>query len=380
MSTDTSVRLPVPALERLISRCFQGLGLPAADCQCVAEALMHANLRGIDSHGLTRVPAYMRRVHAGLAGASDGMTVLARRGALCRMDAAHALGPPAAARAMDEATAIASELGVGVVALGNASNFGPAGYYALRAARSGLVGIVVGNAPKMMAPHGAREAFLGSNPLAIAVPMGDQDEFLLDISSTVTARGKLRRAQVLGQPIEPGVALDAAGQPTTDPAAALAGMLLPFSGPKGSGLALAITLLTGLLAGADFDDEVASIYDPDSGPQNLGQLFVAIDPWAVADQERARGRLRGLVTRLHAVAPDPGSGPPRYPGEAGADRARQHQAAGLIMESAELEAVARACRDCGLPQVAELADELIESGRLGGLDDHAAAGEDLVDP
>jgi LDH2 family malate/lactate/ureidoglycolate dehydrogenase len=359
MSVATRVKVSADELEGLIRACFSGLGLSADDCQVVAEALLYANLRGIDSHGVDRVPVYMRRVHSGLAGGSEKLTVVAQRGALCRIDAAHALGPPAAARAMDAALDIAAELGVGLVALGNATNFGAAGYYALRAVERGMVAIVAGNAPKMMAPHGAREPFLGSNPLAIGIPMGEDDGFLLDMSSTVAARGKLRRAQALGRQIEPGLALDAEGQPTTDPAAALAGVLLPFAGPKGSGLALAITLLGMLLAGADADDEVASIYKDQSRPQNLGQLFVAVDPWAVSDRDEGLAQLRGVADRLHALAPDLRSGPPRYAGEGAASRAREAQASGITLEVSDLRAVCRACKECGLDEVARQAEGLI---------------------
>jgi LDH2 family malate/lactate/ureidoglycolate dehydrogenase len=360
MSVATSVKVSATELERLIRGCFCGLGLSAEDCEVVAKALVYANLRGIDSHGVNRVPVYMRRVHAGLSGGSEKLTVVAQRGALCRMDAAHALGPPAAAKAMDAAVAVASELGVGLVALGNATNFGAAGYYALRAVERGMVAIVVGNAPKMMAPHGAREPFLGSNPLAIGVPMGEHDDFVLDMSSTVAARGKLRRAQALGQPIEPGVALDAQGEPTTDPAAALAGVLLPLAGPKGTGLAFAITLLVGVLAGADFDDEVASIYKDDSRPQNLGQLFISIDPWAVTDRSEVGVRLDGLVQRLHALAPAPGSARPRYSGEGAAARARQALRQHVAVDVRELQAVTRACAECGLTDVMREAETLID--------------------
>lgn len=349
-------------LERVIRACFRGLGLSEQDCAAVADALVYANARGIDSHGVNRVPIYLRRVHAGLAGGSEKMTVLARRGALWRLDAAHALGPPAAAAAVDRAMELASEFGAGLVALGNATNFGAAGYYALRAAKHGLVAIVAGNAPKMMAPHGARDPFLGSNPLAIGVPMGDHDEFLLDMSSTVAARGKLRRAQALGERIPSGLALGPDGEPTTDPSVALAGVLLPFAGAKGTGLAFAITLLVGLLAGADFDDEVASIYGGDARPQNLGQLFIVIDPWAVADRERSQARLRGLVERLHALAADPNSDPPRYAGEGAARRARRARSEGIALELTELQAVAQACEECGLPGVAVEVETLIELG------------------
>jgi LDH2 family malate/lactate/ureidoglycolate dehydrogenase len=255
-------------------------------------------------------------------------------------------------KALDLAAEIAEANGVGLVAVGNSTNLGAAGFYALRAARRRLVGIVVTNAPKMMAPHGARDAFLGSNALAIAAPMGDRDELLLDMSSSQTARGKIRRAGAMGEPIEAGLALDVEGEPTTDPREALAGTMLPLGGPKGSGLAFAISVLVGLLAGADFDDEVASIYADSSRAQNLGQLFMAIDPWRVADPQRAAVRFGQLVDRLHSLRPVDGVDAVRYAGEGAAQRARERQRSGIPVPTVDLEAAADACAECGLPQLA----------------------------
>jgi len=360
-ASEGTVLVPSAVLHRLMRACFEALGVLEEDATAVADALIHANLRGIDSHGLDRVPTYMRRVKAGLAGGSEKVSVLARHGALCRLDAGHALGPAVGVKALDLAAEIAEDHGVGFVAVGNSTNFGAAGFYALRAARRRLIGIVVTNAPKMMAPHGGRDPFLGSNALAIAAPMGDLDEFLLDMSSSVAARGKIRRADSLGAPIDSGVALDAHGQPTTDPSEALAGTMLPMGGPKGSGLALAITILVGALAGADFDDEVASIYTDHSRPQNLGQLFVVIDPWRVEDAERAGIRLGQLADRLHNLRSAPGFDTARYPGEGAAQRARERLRSGIPVEIAEIKAAAEACSACALPQLASEFSALLSS-------------------
>jgi len=347
------VRVPAPVLRGLVADLFAGLDLPAGDAAAVADALVYADLRGIDSHGIDRVPVYLRRVHAGLAGSTAGMRTVAEHGALRRVDAAGAIGPAAALRAMDAACDLAAEHGVGLVALGGGTNIGAAGFYALHAARRGRIGLVTTNAPKLMAPHGAAAPFLGSNPLAIAVPMGGRDPFVLDMSSTVTARGKIRRAARAGEAIAEGLAIDAEGRPTTDAAAAMAGSLLPLGGPKGTGLALAMTLLLVVLAEADPDDRAASIYaDPDR-PQNLGQLLLAIDPWTVVDRDRAEATLDGLVERLHALRPQPGSDGARYPGEASAARARTREAEGVDVPHADLEAIAQAAEECGLPDHAD---------------------------
>jgi LDH2 family malate/lactate/ureidoglycolate dehydrogenase len=366
----TAVRVPADALRDLVRACFRGLDVPGRDADAVADALLYADLRGIDSHGIDRVPVYLRRVRAGLAGGTERMATVAARGALLRLDAAHALGPAAALRAMDAAVELSGEHGVALVAVGNATNIGAAGFYALHGAQRGRIALVTTNAPKLMAPHGGAEPFLGSNPLAVAIPMGDRDPFVLDMSSSITARGKIRRAAKAGEPIAEGLALDAGGEPTTDAERAMAGSLLPLGGPKGTGLALAVTLMLVLLADADPDDLVASIYaDPDK-PQNLGQLFLAIDPPAMVGRDTAQASLDGLVERLHGVRTRPGADAVRYAGEASAARARARERDGLDVPPADLEAIAAAADDCGLPTQAARARAMAR----GAARDAAAAG------
>jgi LDH2 family malate/lactate/ureidoglycolate dehydrogenase len=357
-ATDT-VSVPADRLGELITSCFEYLDIPHEDARAVADALVYANLRGIDSHGFERVPVYMARIKAGLSRGSDQMRAIFENGAMCCLDAGHGLGPAVAVKACDRAAGLAGRYGVGLVTVRNGTNFGAAGFYALRLAHSGLIGIVTTNAPKMMAPHGAAEPFLGSNPLAIALPLGDRDEFVLDMSTTVTARGKIRRAKTLGEPLPPGLALDAAGRPTTEAAEALAGVLLPVGGPKGSGLALAISLLVGMLSGADFDDEVASIYADAERAQNLGQLFLAISSSGVTDASEWGNRTDGLVGRLQALRPQQGFERVDYPGARAAARARVRAAEGIPLKICEIVKVTDACRSYGAGALAQRFDALI---------------------
>jgi LDH2 family malate/lactate/ureidoglycolate dehydrogenase len=368
------VRVPAQALRDLVRDCFRGLGVPGRDADAVADALLYADLRGIDSHGVDRAPVYLRRVKAGLAGGTERMATVAGRGGLLRLDAGHALGPAAALRAVDAALALTDEHGVALVALGNATNIGAAGFYALHGARRGRIVLVTTNAPKLMAPHGAAEPFLGSNPLALAVPMGERDPFVLDMSSSITARGKIRRAAKAGEAIAEGLALDADGAPTTDAGRAMTGALLPLGGAKGTGLALGVTLMLMLLAEADPDDRVASIYaDPDR-PQNLGQLFLAIDPSAVVGQAAAQASLDGLVERLHALRTQPDVDDLHYAGEGSAARARRGERDGIDVPSTDLEAIAAAAAECGLP--AQAARARVLAG--GATSASTAAGEEVA--
>ncbi len=268
------------------------------------------------------------------------------------MDAGYALGPAVSVLATDRALDLARRYGMGLVTVGRSSHFGAAGYYARRAAAQGMIAMVASNAAGSMAPHGGAERFLGANPLAIAAPVGRHGQFVLDMSTSVAARGKIRRAQSLGEQLPAGFAIDADGNPTTDPVAAMAGCVLPVGGPKGTGLAFAITLLTGMLAGADFDDEIDSMYQGFERPQNIGHLFWVIDPAQLGAAGEAEARVEQLVDRLHDVRPAPGSQRVIHAGERQDAVARERAASGIPVARIELERLAQTAAECGLEALA----------------------------
>jgi LDH2 family malate/lactate/ureidoglycolate dehydrogenase len=340
------------ALVSLCRRCFLGLGLPSDDAEAVADVLVDANLRGTPSHGFQRLPAYMRRVRAGLAGGTDLLTIVRQDGGLCRIDAGHALGPAAAVKALRHAIALARESGVSLVAVGGSSHFGSAGYYARKAAEAGMAAMVMTNSVKRIAPYGAMSPFLGTNPLAIGIPLGRHDPFVLDMATSIEAGGKVMRAKEAGEAIPPGVALDAEGRATTDPARALAGSFLPIAGPKGSGLAMAISLLAVLLAGADCDDVMASLHHDMDRQQNVGHLFIVID---LAGIVPATGwdRAVEMIDRLQVLTPANGSPGVRYPGASREALASRCRSEGVALDVGEILLAAETCRECGLAEIAQ---------------------------
>jgi LDH2 family malate/lactate/ureidoglycolate dehydrogenase len=355
MSTVTRpgvVTLTASHLDALLQRSFRGVGLADADAAAVTEVLVDANLRGIDSHGVERAPIYMHRVHGGLAGGTDRMTIRSDTGAMVWVDAGQALGPAAAMRATDLAIERARAHGIALVSVGRSTHFGHAGFYARRGAAQGFLAVVASNAPASMAPHGAATAFLGANPIAIGAPLGAHGQYVVDMSTSVVARGRIRRAGNLGAAIPEGLALDAEGRSTTDPASALAGSVLPVGGPKGSGLALAVSLLTAFLAEADFDDEMGSMYSDFSRPQNIGHVILMVDPGRLTDAERATARAQAMIDRLHALLPAEGAEDVRAAGEQSDRCARERHAAGIPVATEEIEALAAACSACGVADVA----------------------------
>ena len=336
-------RAPAARLQGLVSRTLQSKGVSEHDAAVAAEVLVFTELRGIASHGIRRLPNYLKRAELGLIADSSELREVAGRGPIRRLDAAHALGAPAAVLATDRACDLAGEHGVGVVALGRATHFGVAGFYALRMAKRGLIGLVLSNAPKAVAPYGAREPFLGTNPLAIAAPLGQRTPLLLDMSTSSIPKARIRSLMEAGADLEPGCALDAHGRPTTDPGAALQGSILPLGGPKGSGLAFAIALLAGILAEAQFDHEMPSIYTDFEQPQNLGQLFAALDPCVFVTASSAAERAESLVDALHALAPAHGFTSVLHAGEPGTATSVESTREGISLAERDLETIAAEC-------------------------------------
>jgi LDH2 family malate/lactate/ureidoglycolate dehydrogenase len=357
MEAGRRVVVAAAELVSLVRACGVGMGLADDDAEALAAVLVDANLRGVDSHGLARLPIYLRRLHGGLVRGTHGVAFPPRSAPTCRIDARTALGPAIAVKAVDHAVALARRHGIGLVAVANSTHFGHAGFYARRAAAQRLIAIVMTNGPAGMAPHGGTEAFLGTNPLAIGIPLGDRGEFVLDMSSSVAARGKIIRRHALGEPIEEGWAVDATGEPTTVAAAALAGAVLPVGGAKGSGMAFAVSLLVGVLAGAAFDHEVARM-DGSTRPQGLGHVLLVIDPWRLAPEAETLLRVEDLVDRLHAVHPAPGFDRVLHAGERGEVLAAERRRAGVPVVAAEIEAVAAACDELGLASASAAARTL----------------------
>jgi LDH2 family malate/lactate/ureidoglycolate dehydrogenase len=247
-------------------------------------------VEGIASHGVMLVPMYVERMLAGSVSTRTEPTVIRDGGSALVLDAGNALGQLTSDWTIPMLIERASEHGLASVAVRNAFHFGTAGYWARQIADAGLVGIVMCNTRPLMPPPGGAERVVGNNPLAIALP----PDFVVDMATSASAMGKIRLAASAGKPIPEGWAADGEGRPTTDPAAAIKGMLLPAAGPKGFGLAVAIDLLCGGLSGGAVGDEVAPLYGDPATPYRCSHLFLAIDP--------ARFGIRNLGSKVDAFA------------------------------------------------------------------------------
>jgi LDH2 family malate/lactate/ureidoglycolate dehydrogenase len=246
------------------------------DAKTIAESLVSANLRGVDSHGIARLPAYVERVMKGLIDPLGPIEVVREYGATALIDAHNNFGQIAAMRATHLVAEKARRFGVACVGVRNSNHFGMTAYYALKLAERKLIGIILSNGPPAIAPWGGKTPLLGTNPICIGFPADKNDSIILDMATSTVARGKIRLAALKREKIPEGWAFDEEGNPTSDPTAALRGSLAPISGPKGYGLALSLDILSGLVTGSNFMRDVKAL-DDFSGFSGTGFFLEAIN-------------------------------------------------------------------------------------------------------
>ncbi len=263
-------------LKRVAVEILRGFKATDEQAELVAESLVRADMRGIGTHGVHFLTLLADRVDAGMIQIPTHLKVIKDEGATGLIDGGDGLGQVAAHRAMEMSIEKARKFGTGSVAVRNTNHIGILAFYTLRIAEQGMVGMVMCNGAASMPPWGGAEAFFGTNPLSIAVPNGSGEPIVLDMSSSLVARGKIRRAERLREPIPLGWALDQNGEPTTDPSEAMKGTLVPIGGPKGYGLALMVDVLAGLLSGSQFGRKVKTFHQP-LGPTGVGVFVMAID-------------------------------------------------------------------------------------------------------
>jgi len=302
------VRLSLAEAEALALEALLASRTSAGNAAPTARALVAAEADGQGGHGLSRVPSYALQSRAGKVNGFATPRVEQIAGAALRVDGGFGFAYPAIDAAIEALAPLAREQGIAVAAMHRSHHFGQAGAHAERLAEHGLVALVLGNSPKAMAFWGGRKAMLGTNPLAFAAPLpGGAAPLVIDLALSVAARGKIVAAEKAGKPIPAGWAVDADGNPTTDPKAALAGTLLPIGGAKGGALALMIEIFAAAITGSAFGWEASSFFDDKGGPPNMGHVLIAID----AGQLSAGAFDARMAALLEAMAAEPGA---RLPG------------------------------------------------------------------
>ncbi|MCY4608394.1 MAG: Ldh family oxidoreductase [bacterium] len=317
-----------------VTAILAGAGLQPEDAALAADLLVFAQRSGIDSHGVMHLPAYVRRLCDGSIKARPAFVLKRGAGAAAVLGADDALGCLAAWRAMHEAIALAREQGVGMVAVRRSSHMGAAAPHVLRAAEQGFVALLLSNASATMAPWGGRDAILGTNPLAAAFPRAGGRPVLIDMATSAGSRAVMRQAARAGEPIPDGWALDAAGRPTRDAAAALDGTVQPVGGAKGYALSMMIELLCSALAGGAPGFEVHPPQASDGAPCQVSHLAIALDPDRFAGSDSVANHVAALADHIQASAPADPDQPVRIPGSRAAAHREASDRDGLAMTSA----------------------------------------------
>jgi LDH2 family malate/lactate/ureidoglycolate dehydrogenase len=343
------VHASAEAADAFARRLLIAHGVPEADAAIVAACLVSADLRGVDTHGLTRLPGYLDRVRRGLTNPRPVLAPTRVTPVAASLDGQNGFGFVVGTRAMGEAIVMAREFGIGVVSVRRSTHFGMAASYVLQALDAGLISLVFSNASPAMPPWGARTALLGTNPFAAGAPAGNHAPFLLDMSPAVAARGKIRRAERRGEKIPLGYALDAEGRPTTDPKAALSGVVLPIGGYKGSGLAMLMDIFGGVISGANYGGAVGDQYKDYDRPQDVGHFFLAMRPDLFVPDGDYRHRMDTLIERVRTSRTAAGVDEVLIPGEPERRYEARRRRTGIPYSANEIAALQDEAAKAGVP-------------------------------
>jgi len=293
---------------------LEKLNVPREDANEVGDCLLQADLRGLDSHGMIRLPVYAERIRKGVVNPRPVPKVVRSSDAMALLDGDNGLGAVVGSKAMEKAIEQARVAGISFVGVRGTNHFGIAAFYVQKAVRQGMIGCAASNAPPHMAPFGGRARFLGTNPFSVGIPAGKKPPLIFDASTSVVARGKIIIAAEQGKLIPPGWAIDSDGNPTTDAIAALAGSVLPFGGPKGSAISLIIDVLCGVLTGAAFGLTLNTLENHEA-EQNLGHVFVAMRTDIFSSTEDFGSRMDQILQMLKSSPPAPNTDEVLAPGD-----------------------------------------------------------------
>ncbi|MPZ82798.1 MAG: Ldh family oxidoreductase [Actinophytocola sp.] len=298
----TDARLTVAEARALATRLLTASGMPQGPATRSAELLVLADVWGIGSHGLLRLPYYLARLAAGGMNPVAELRVVRDLGAVIAYDGADGLGHWQVWSAAETAAARAAEHGIAMASVGRSSHCGSLGLYTIPGLAQGLVSLVFSTGPAVMAAPGTAVPLLSTSPIAAGVPTGPKPA-IVDLATSAAARGKIAAHAKRGEPLPSGWAVDAEGVPTTDPVAALSGMLAPLGGGKGFALAFLVEALAGACVGPELATGVPDMFDPDSDgrAQRIGHLVVTLDPAAIGVDGDGPQRLDRLAKGIVAA-------------------------------------------------------------------------------
>jgi LDH2 family malate/lactate/ureidoglycolate dehydrogenase len=336
--------------ERLVdfaAAVYEHVGMPPEDARLVADTLVQADLWGHQSHGVLRLGWYLDRVHNGVMKPVTEPEFVVDAPSIAVIDGHDGVGHVLTLLATREAVRRAKVHGLAAVAVRNSNHFGTCMYYTLAGAREGCVMLMTSNGGPAMAPWGGRRKIIGTNPWSVAAPAGRRAPFVVDMANTGVARGKIYLARQKREPIPLGWAINAAGEPTTDPQEAIDGIILPMAGHKGYAIAAMVDVLSGVLTGSGFLDEVHSPYKT-AEKSNCGHLVIALDIESFQPLAQFNERMERWIAEVKSVPLAKGHEEVFYPGEIEASNDARNRREGLLFPGDTIADLKRIARETGL--------------------------------
>ena len=324
----------------LVKEILNKLGAREEDCELVAEATIDADLKGFTSHGLGRFPQYIISIESGTINLKDNITIEKETPSIALVNGNSGFGQAVSYKAMKLAIKKAKEMGIGCVGVHNTNHFGVTGFYSDLALRENCIGLVLANTDPAIAPLGASEPLIGTNPIALGIP---SDTYItVDMATSATARGKIIESKRKGLDLPDGWALDKDGNPTNDPEAALEGSILPFGGFKGYALAALIEILTGPLVQAGYGKGVTGTASP-TKDCTKGDLYVVIDPSKFGDFDEFVANTEDFVSQIRSTGENVA-----IPGDLEVKRIAEAEANGIEIDEKLYNQLKEICDDLGI--------------------------------
>jgi LDH2 family malate/lactate/ureidoglycolate dehydrogenase len=339
-------RIPAVELAAFAARAFVAVGLPHADAQTVADLMVEADLRGSDTHGVIRLPLYVRRLRAGGINRTPNIRLISDRASVALIDGDNGMGHLVMRRAAELAIDKAKATGIGWVGVRMSNHAGPAALYVTMPLRHDMVGLyfAVGS-NNHLPPWGGSESLLGTNPMAVAVPALEEPPIVLDMAPTVAAYGKVRLKAQRGEAMPVGWMIDREGKPLTDPKRADEGYLLPIGDYKGYGLSLIIALLAGALNRAAVGREVIDFVKETGKATNTGQAIMALSIEAFMPPAEFKKMVDAFIRDIRHSQRLPGVERIWLPGEQSHAKSLDRRVHGIPMPKALRESLDGVARD-----------------------------------
>jgi LDH2 family malate/lactate/ureidoglycolate dehydrogenase len=353
--TASAAKAATENLREFASAILRRVGMTAEDAGLLADSLVEADAAGLTTHGTSRLAPYVEQLRSGQVNVSPHETVLVDRPSALLMDADGAFGAPVGIRALDLAMEKARATGLCLVGVTNVAHFGAAGYYTRHAADQGFLALAMSSSSPSVVPFGGRTARIGNSPMSFAAPGESHPELVMDMAQSMTSRGRIRIAMESGDDIPDGWAIDADGNPTTDPREALNGAVLPSGGHKGSAMSLVVEMLASGLTGAHLSQHIQNAgftkaYGGASATDvTVGNCYLVIDADVFGDAAAVRRRATSIAEYVRSSPSAPGVDGVLAPGDVELQHGRRAAAGGVDVLPSTVEDFHRLSQELGVP-------------------------------